>query len=133
LCRVLGVYPVPVRSAGILIVAAALLAGCGGGGSGVSPAAARQCLTKAKLRVVGGPASKGDTNAPNTELIVSAPGAGAFLAYYDDIGRADKLAVMIRRRARAFHGSLERHGHLTILWVRGANTPDAERIKACIL
>src|SRR5258706_15166010 len=113
------------------------LQGCGGSGGGgqtsksASPAAARRCLLAAQLRVLGGPRPPGDANAPNVELIAGGRQAYAFLAFYDSSTRARKYAPMIRRNAQRFHGTLERHGKLTILWVRGSNTPEGQEIRHC--
>src|SRR5260221_9390088 len=113
------------------------LQGCGGSGSGpqtsraASPAVARQCLLTAQLRVVGGPRSAGDATAPNVELIATGRQAYAFLAFYDLSPRATKYARMIRSNAQRFHGTVERHGKLTILWVHGSKTPEGHRIRNC--
>jgi hypothetical protein len=85
----------------------------------------------AQLRVRGGARPPGDTNAPNVELIASGPQAYAFLAFYDTAARAQKYAPMIRRNAKRFHGIVERHGKLTILWVRGGSTTDGSKIRNC--
>lgn len=83
-----------------------------------SPPDARRCLTAAGFRVLGGPRSPGDRNAPDTELIVGGDGKMAFIAYYDVLARAERYEPEIRRNARRFDGEVERRGRITALWVR---------------
>ena len=81
--------------------------------------------------MLGGPRAPDDTNAPDTELIVGTPQAGAFLAFYNELRRAERYAPGIAKRTRRFGGAVERHGKLTILWVRGKDSHDAKRIRSC--
>lgn len=90
-----------------------------------SPADARKCLTDAGFRVLGGPRSPGDRNAPDTELIVGGDGEMAFVAYYDELARAERYEPKIRRNARRFEGDVERRGQITVIWVRWPRGDDA--------
>ena len=113
-------------------MAAAAIAGCGGDGDGaVSPDEARACLEDEHLRVVGGPRAPDDTDAPDTELIVAGHESSAVVAFYDDAARADRLAPLLEERATA-PGAVERHGTITIFWVRGKSGSEAGRIRACV-
>ncbi|MEA2424156.1 MAG: hypothetical protein QOH13_566 [Thermoleophilaceae bacterium] len=122
------------------MLAALALTACGGGGGHhataqatgkKSPAYVRQCLRAAKLRVIGGPAPPGDTNAPATELIVGGGQSSAFLAFYENPKRAAKYAPDIRANAKHLNATVERYGKLTIVWVRGAGSDEAQTIRGC--
>jgi hypothetical protein len=123
--------------ASLLILMAAWLvaAGCGGDDR-PSREDARRCLSQAGLHVVGGEPSRGDTDAPDAELIANDVRGGrvmVFIAYYDDEGRAERLEPSLRRNARRFDGFVERHGTVTLLWVRGELSPIAGRVRDCVL
>jgi hypothetical protein len=122
-----------------MLIALALTA-CGGGGGHHatasatgkrSPAYVRQCLREASLRVIGGPAPPGDTNAPATELIVGGAQSGAFLAFYESPKRAAKYAPDIRANVKHLNATVERYGKLTIVWTRGADSDEARTIRGC--
>jgi len=117
-----------------LALALLFVAGCGGGGGDPASAAdARACLAKEKLRVLAAPRSPADSDAPDTELIVSSRKSGAFLGFYENEQRAQDAAPQIPKDSKAFRGQVERHGKLTIFWVRGRQSAEADRIKACVL
>jgi hypothetical protein len=118
---------------GVALALAVVLGGCGGGGSThpPSPADARACLTKHDFRVTNGGRAGGDANTPETELIVIGAQASAFLAFYADTASADRYVAQISRRAKRVHVTLERHGPLTILWIRGRGTDAARQLRAC--
>ncbi len=99
-----------------------------------SPESASECLTAAGFRVTSGQRSPSDTNAPDTELIVAGGGGkGAFVAYYDDLARAERYEPAIRRNARRFEGTVERQGRITVLWVRWPSGHDARtEMKECV-
>jgi hypothetical protein len=120
----------------ILVAALVVAAGCGGGDDRPSREEARRCLSQAGLHVVGGEPEPGDTDAPDAELIANDVRGGrgmVFIAYYDDEGRAERLEPSLRRNARRFDGFVERHGTLTLLWVRGERSQTGERVRDCVL
>jgi hypothetical protein len=74
--------------------------------------------------------------APDEELIANDVRHGrvmVFAGYYDDEARASRLEPSIRRNARRFDGSVERHGTVTLLWVRGREGRLGERTRDCLL
>ena len=127
------------RAATIL---AALTIGCGGGGDDnddadggtpVPTAEAKKCLQSENFRVLGGRRKPDDLNAPDEELVASGNSAWAFLAFYKDPARAEKYAPQIADRTKDFDGSIERHGTLTIVWVRGRDGDGGKAIRDCAL
>jgi len=78
-------------------------------------AADRACLTNKGLRVTGGPVipSQGP-NSPDGELIT----ADAFIAFYTDTDKAQRLEPQVKRNARPFGGQVVRRGAVTVLWIR---------------
>ena len=56
-----------------------------------------------------------------------------FAGYYDDEDRAERYEAAPRRSARSFEGAVERHGTLTLLWVRGDESRLAGRARDCLL
>jgi hypothetical protein len=88
------------------------------------------------LHVTGGQRSPDDRDAPDEELIANDVLKGRVMvlaAYYDDEDRAERYEPALRRNARSFDGAVERHGTLTLLWVRGAESRFAERVRDCLL
>jgi hypothetical protein len=126
-----GITLPDVRRASLVLVVAAALAACGDGDGTASPQDARACLERDNLRVAGGPREPGDTNAPDTELIVSGRESSAFLAFYKDEERAVRFEPAIQERATE-PGAAERHGKVTIFWVRGRHSGEAATITACV-
>ena len=120
-----------MRRACLLLTASIALAGCGGGSGPASPGDARACLEGEHLRVLAGDRALDDTDAPDTELIVDGRQTSAFLAFYSDQARANRYEPALQQRATE-PGAVERHGSITIFWVRGRRTPEGERIKACV-
>jgi hypothetical protein len=121
-----------VRGACLLLTASVVLAGCGGGRGAASPEEARACLEQGDLRVLGGQREPGDADAPDTELIVAGRQSSAFLAFYDDEARAVRYEPDLQARALE-PGAVERHGSVTIFWVRGRRTREGEQIKSCVV
>jgi hypothetical protein len=87
------------------------------------------CMHDAGIRTRAGRPGPGDEDAPDLELVLREPGPPAFVALYADPARARENAPRIRRIARRFHGSVERRGRITIVWVK---RPGAER-RAAVL
>ena len=126
-----------LRQAAILAMTGALAtAGCGGGDNRPSREEARRCLEGLDLHVTGGERSPDDRDAPDEELIANDVLKGRvmlFAGYYDDEDRAERYEPALRRNARRFDGTVERHGTLTLLWVRGDEGRLAERARDCLL
>ena len=126
----------------LVVTVSILLVGCGGGTRAPSStpapnlglpraAQARTCLNDAGFRVVGGPRSAGDRNAPDVELVVNGEGAGAFVGFYKQVERARRYESQLKRNARRFNGSVERRGPVSIVWVRKAPA-ESRRIERCV-
>jgi hypothetical protein len=126
-----------LRRAAILALTGAIAAaGCGGGDDRPSREEARRCLEGLDLHVTVGERSPDDRDAPDAELIAGDVLRGrvtVFAGYYDDEDRAERYEPALRRNARSFDGTVERHGTLTLLWVRGNETRFAERVRDCVL
>ncbi len=119
-------------------VALVLVAGCGGGddedgdGEPATPAQARACLMDAGYTVTGGSRSADDADAPDHELVIAGRGPGAFIAFYDRLSRAERYEPALRRDAARFKGVVERHGRVTIVWVRPPGVADQARVRRCL-
>ena len=118
-----------MRRSPLLLTASVALAGCGG--APASPDDARACLEGEHLRVLAGDRALADSDAPDTELIVDGRQSSAFVAFYDDEALAVSYEPALQQLAIA-PGAVERHGRITIFWVRGRETAEGERIKACV-
>jgi hypothetical protein len=126
-----------LRRAAILALTGAVAgAGCGGGGDRPSREEARRCLEGLDLHVTVVEPAPDDRDAPDAELIANDVLRGRVMvlaAYYDDEDRAERYEPALRRNARSFDGAVERHGTLTLLWVRGDESRFAERVRDCLL
>jgi hypothetical protein len=126
-----------VAAAAILVLTGALAAGgCGGDDDRPSREEARRCLEGVDLHVTVVEPAPVDRDAPDAELIANDVLRGRvmlFAGYYDDEDRAERYEPAVRRNARSFDGAVERHGMLTLLWVRGHESRFAERARACLL
>jgi hypothetical protein len=69
--------------------------------------------------------------APDLELRLD-PGPAAFVALYADPRRAKENAPSIRRNARRFHGSVDRLGRVTIVWVKPPNAALRATVHGCV-
>jgi len=79
---------------------------------------ARTCLTKKHLRVTGGPVfPEQSPTSPDGELIVGGAKGAAFVAYYTDVSRAEKLEPEVQQSAARDGGQVERHGAATVLFI----------------
>ncbi|MDQ6730886.1 MAG: hypothetical protein M3022_11450 [Actinomycetota bacterium] len=91
----------------------------------------RACLTGHHLRVVGGAVnadSRGQSGATG-ELIVKS----AFIAFYPSAAVAARHAGALRTNATRLHGSISRHGNVTVLYVQPALASDElEHILRCL-
>jgi hypothetical protein len=76
--------------------------------------AARACLTRKGLRVTGGAVfPQQGPSSPDGELITR----GAFIAFYTDSRKAQRLEPEVRQNARRFGGQVVRNGAVTVLWI----------------
>ena len=91
----------------------------------------RDCVRRAGIPTVAGRPGPGDEDAPDLELVLSA-GAPAFVALYADPGRARENAPSIRRNARRFHGSVDRLGRVTIVWVKPPSATLSAAVHDCV-
>lgn len=82
--------------------------------------------------VLAGNRSKGDTDAPDVELIVNDGPTMAFVALYESEARAKRYEPGIRRRAEEFGGSVERQGAISILWVQEPSSDLRGRVEGCV-
>lgn len=81
--------------------------------------AAHRCLVARHLRVTGGPVLPPQgPDSPSGELIVGGDHGGALIAFYTDPGRAKQLEPEVIQNARRLGGHVERHGAVTVLWLR---------------
>jgi hypothetical protein len=65
--------------------------------------------------VTGGPVlPQQGQNTPDGELITN----GAFIAFYTDQRKAERLEPEVRQNARRFGGEVVRKGAVTVLWIR---------------
>jgi hypothetical protein len=126
-----------LRQAAILALTGAVAAaGCGGGDDRPSREEARRCLEGLDLHVTLIEPLPGDRDAPDAQLIANDVLKGRVMVmagYYDDEDRAERYEPSLRRNARSFDGAVERHGTLTLLWVRGDDSPFGERARDCLL
>ena len=77
-------------------------------------AVARACLTSKGLRATGGPVfPEQGPGSPDGELITG----GAFIAFYTDPRKAQRLEPEVRQNAIRFGGQVVRHGAVTVLWI----------------
>jgi hypothetical protein len=95
-------------------------------------ASARSCLTAKGLRVTGGPVVAAEAQSPDGELVVGDGTGGAFVAFYGDPARAERLEPAVKRNARRFAGAVERRGAVTVLWIRPPAGGLRERVETCV-
>jgi hypothetical protein len=94
---------------------------------------ARLCLTNHGFRVSGGPAfpSSPGQNSPDGELIVATGAGGAFIAFYSDPAKAQRLEPAIVRNAQRLGGQAERRSAVTVLWTRPPPSGLRNSVQAC--
>lgn len=92
----------------------------------------RTCMTGKGLRVSGGPVfpEQSPTSADG-ELIVGNGAGGAFIAFYTDSSRAQRLEPLVRENAARFGGKVERRGAVTVLWIRRPAIALRKDVLAC--
>lgn len=93
-------------------------------------AAVKACLTSKGLAVHGGATvGKLGPNSPDGELITT----GAFIAFYTDASNARRLEPALKQNAMHIGGQVERHGAVTVLWIRPPATRLRNDVSACVL
>jgi hypothetical protein len=94
--------------------------------------ALKGCMKAAGIPTVAGRPGPGDEDAPDLELVLREPGPPAFVALYADPARARENAPMVRRNTRRFHGSVERRGRITIIWVKPPGAARRSAVLGCV-
>jgi PASTA domain-containing protein len=89
------------------------------------------CIRRAGIPTAAGRPAPGNENAPDLELVLR-DAAPAFVALYADPARARENAPSIRRRTRPFHGSVERRGRITIVWVKPPSAEHRAAVHGCV-
>jgi hypothetical protein len=93
---------------------------------------ARTCLKVQHLSVTGGPVVPAQgPNKPNGELIVGNGYPEAFVAFYENSAVAQRKEPTILRRAKRLGGEVERHGAVTVIWVRPPQPQLRQSLQAC--
>jgi hypothetical protein len=95
---------------------------------------ARSCLTSKGVRALGGPvlpANAPSSTAADGELIVQHAGGEGFIAFYTDASTARRLEPGVLRNAILHNFQVERHGPVTIIWVRTPTDGLREAVQAC--
>lgn len=95
---------------------------------------ARACLTAKGLLVSGGPVFPPDPHSPRSpdgELIVGDAVSGAFIAFYNDPRKAQRLEPDVVHNAKRFGGEVERRGAVTLLWIRRPASDLRNTVEAC--
>jgi len=85
------------------------------------------------MRVAGGPAFPPDqstSSSPDGELIAGA--AAAFIAFYTDASKAQRLEPQVMRNARRHGWQVERHGAVTVVWVHPPSSGARNSAQACV-
>jgi hypothetical protein len=77
--------------------------------------------------VVGGPTSSPQETGATGELITS----GTFIAFYPSAQIAADAAPQVRHNARVHHGSITRHGAITVLYLPSAEAV-RKQIERCV-
>jgi hypothetical protein len=99
-------------------------------------AKARTCLTTKGLRAIGGPVlppNPPGSSSADGELVVGNAARGAFIAFYTDAGRAWRLEAGVARNASRISGRVERHGAVTVVWVRSPAGELRKAVETCAL
>jgi hypothetical protein len=90
--------------------------------------AVRTCLTNKGLRVGGGPIfPQQGPNTPAGELITG----GAFIAFYTDQLKAERLEPQVRQNAKRFGGQVVRNGAVTVLWIHPSASGSRDAVSGC--
>lgn len=94
----------------------------------------RTCLTTNGLRAIGGPvlpANPSGSSSADGELIVGSAISGAFVAFYTDPGKAQRLEPALMRNAARVGGQVERRAAVTVLWIRPPASEVRKAVEGC--
>jgi hypothetical protein len=122
-------------AARLALTASLAVAGCGGGDR-PSREEARRCLERLDLHATPQERSPNDDDGPHATLFVNDILRGRVMLeaqYWDDEDSAERAASALRRNARTYDGSVERHGTLTVLWLGAHDSRFAERARNCLV
>jgi hypothetical protein len=91
---------------------------------------ARACLRRVGMAVKGGPVPPEGhgPGGPEGELIVS----DALIAFYIDPRTAKRAESEVRHNARSFHGEVERHDSVTIIWLQPPPKDLRSNVHECV-
>jgi hypothetical protein len=94
----------------------------------------RRCLASKGLRATGGPAFPSrppDPTQPDGELVVRSSHP-AFIAFYTDAARAQRIEPAVRRDDAGKHIVLERHGAVTVAWTQAPDGDLRHTVWGCV-
>jgi hypothetical protein len=87
----------------------------------------RTCLTNKGLHVGGGPVFGQGPNSPDGELITE----GAFIAFYTDQHKAERLEPQVKQNAKRFGGQVVRNGAVSVLWIHPPASGLRDAVSGC--
>jgi hypothetical protein len=93
---------------------------------------AQACLARAGVQAAVGPGQPGNPSAPDAELTIRAHGIAAFVALYNDSGKADRLVGDLARNAKRFGGSVDHRGDVTVVWTKTPTSDTRSRLERCV-
>jgi hypothetical protein len=99
-------------------------------------AKARACLASKGVRALGGPvlpANPPSSTAADGELIAQHGSGEAFIAFYTDLSTARRMATEVLRNAAIHNWQVERHGSVTVVWVRAPAAGLRATVQACVV
>lgn len=128
----------PTSRATVLAIAGCLAAGaCGGGDDRPSREAARRCLERLNMHVTPRrptPAERSSLEAELHAIDILKARVRVSALYYVDEDAAERFERALRRSARGVPGAVERHGSLTLYWIRGGHrSAFAGRTRDCLI
>lgn len=95
--------------------------------------ALRDCLSQHGYRATGSIRPPGSPDAPGQEILVTAAGGSAIIAFYDAVAPARRYQARLRRNARGIKGaSVERQGTIITVWVGLTDMTVRSRIRDCV-
>jgi hypothetical protein len=97
-------------------------------------ARAHACVAAHGIRVSGGavfPRQPGQASSADGELIVGR-GPPAFVAFYTDARKAQRLEPGVIRSARRFHGQVQRRGAVTVIWIAPPSNALRDAVESCV-
>jgi hypothetical protein len=126
------------RAAALALALAALLAGCGDGGSDApdlgSPAAeeAWTCLEEEGFDVVGGRSEPNDRDAPEVELTVRSGNVPIFVAYYESEEEAKRRERGLFEAVAPQQGTVLVRGSVAVVTGGLPEAEDKAAVEGCV-